>query len=31
MKTIVSNGIGGFFPLRFLCPPQIVEITLGKR
>lgn len=28
MRTLVSNGIGAFFPLRFLCPPHIVEIVL---
>ncbi len=28
MRTFTSNGIGAFFPLRVLCPPQIVEVVL---
>jgi hypothetical protein len=28
METLTSNGIGAFYPLRFLCPPQVVEIVL---
>jgi len=28
MTTCVSNGIGAFFPLRVMCPPQVVVVTL---
>jgi len=28
MLCITSNGLGVFFPLRFLCPPEIVLIVL---
>jgi predicted MPP superfamily phosphohydrolase len=33
MTTLTSNGLGVFFPIRFLCPPQIleVELTNGRR
>lgn len=27
-QTITSNGLGAFYPLRFLCPPQIIEVVL---
>ncbi|CAN5228092.1 hypothetical protein BH09SUM1_BH09SUM1_11600 [soil metagenome] len=30
MMTITSNGIGAFYPLRFLCPPQIIEVTMRR-
>ncbi len=28
MQCIASNGLGAFFPLRFLCPPEITLIVL---
>ena len=28
MVTLTSNGIGGFWPFRIKCPPEILEITL---
>lgn len=31
METLVSNGIGAFFPVRILCPPQVVLLTLRSK
>jgi uncharacterized protein len=30
MVTLVSNGIGAFYPMRVSCPPQLVEVVLEK-
>jgi predicted MPP superfamily phosphohydrolase len=30
MKTIVSAGVGAFFPVRVNCPPEVVAVTLRR-
>lgn len=30
MLTVTSNGIGAFFPIRILCPPEIVLLVLRR-
>lgn len=30
MTTVVSNGIGAFFPLRLSCPPEVTVVVLER-
>jgi predicted MPP superfamily phosphohydrolase len=31
MKTIVSAGVGAFFPLRVNCPPEVAVVEMRTR